>query len=193
VAALKFMKSLIDTGVTPKAALSWKEEESQVLFGNGQAIFHSGRNDLAFWLDDPKQSKVVGKWGFIPNVAQPDGKSAGFFEGWCFGINKFSKNQDAAAKVLGVMFDFPVQKAFNLSQGPFQANAAVYSDPDVIKNNPHTAELTAVAASAIPPIPSPKFNDISSILQEELSSALVGTKDPQAALDGACKQIDALK
>ncbi len=193
VAALKFMKSLFDDGITPKEALSWKEEESQVRFGSGQAIFHSGRQDLAFWLDDPKQSKVVGKWGFIPNPAQPDGKSAGFFEGWCFGINKFSKNQDAARKVLEVMFDFPVQKDFNLSQGPVQANKAVYTDPDVLKNNAHMAEIEAVAKTALPPIPSPKFNDISSILQGELHSALVGIKSAKAALDDACQQIDSIK
>lgn len=192
-AALSFMKSLIDTGITPKQALGWKEEESQVMFGNGQAIFHSGRNDLAFWLDDPKQSKVVGKWGFIPNVATPGGKAGGFFEGWGFGISKYSKHQDAAAKVLDVMFDLPVQKGFNLSQGPLQGNKNVYTDADVIKNNPHMTEINAVAQTALPPINSPKFNDIQSILQEDLSSALVGTKGAKLALDDACKQIDALK
>jgi multiple sugar transport system substrate-binding protein len=192
-AALSFMKSLIDTGVTPKQALGWKEEESQVQFGNGEAVFHSGRNDLAFWLDDPKQSKVVGKWAFIPNVAAPGDKAGGFFEGWGFGINKFSKHQDAAAKVLEVMFDLPVQKDFNLSQGPLQGNKNVYTDADVVKNNPHMTEINAVAQTALAPIASPKFNEIQSILQEDLSAALVGTKDVKAALDDACKQIDALK
>lgn len=194
LAALKFMKSLIDDGITPREALTWKEEESQVQFASGQAIFHTGRQDMMFWLDNPEQSKIVDQWGFIPMPAStPDRKGAGFFEGWGFSINKYSDNPEAAAKVLEVMFDFPVQKGFNLSQGPVQANMNVYSDPDVINNNPNMPLVQAVADTAIPPIPSPKFNEISVILQEELHSALSGTKAPQAALDDACTQIDELQ
>lgn len=192
VAALNFMKSLFDEGITPKEALTWKEEESQVRFTSGQAIFHTGRQDMMFWLNDPAQSKVVDKWGFVPMPALEPGKGAGFFEGWGFSINRFSDNPQAAAKVLEVMFDFPVQKAFNLSQGPVQAHMDVYKDPDVIKNNPHMPLIEKVASTAIPPIPSPKFADITSILSEELHAALTGLKQPEAALNAACAQIDAL-
>lgn len=192
VAALEFMKSLIDDGVTPKEALTWKEEESQVRFVSGQAVFHTGRQDMMFWLNDPDQSQVVDQWGFVPMPAMEPGKGAGFFEGWGFSINKFSDNPEAAAKVLEVMFDFPVQKAFNLSQGPVQAHMDVYSDPDVIENNPYIPLIQEVADTAIPPIPSPDFSEISVILSEELHSALTGIKTAQAALDDACAQIDAI-
>jgi multiple sugar transport system substrate-binding protein len=126
-------------------------------------------------------------------VATPEGRRTGFFEGWGFSINPYSDNPDEAAKVLEVMFGFPVQKAFNLSQGPVQAHVDVYSDPDVIANNPNMPLIEAVADTAVPPIPSPDFADISSILQEELHTALTGGKTPQAALDDACSQIDALE
>ncbi len=192
LAALTFMKSLFDSGITPKEALTWKEEESQIRFVSGEAIFHTGRQDMMFWLNDPAQSKIVDKWGFIPMPATEPGKGAGFFEGWGFSINKFSDNPEAAAKVLEVMFDFPVQKLFNLSQGPVQAHMDVYSDPDVIKNNPNMPLIQKVADTAIPPIPSPKFADIASILSEELHAVLTDLKPAQAALDDACAQIDAL-
>lgn len=120
------------------------------------------------------------------------GEGAGFFEGWGFAINEFSDNPEAAAKVLEVMFDFQVQKAFNLSQGPVQAHMDVYDDPDVIENNPNMPLIQKVADTAIPPIPSPDFAEISVILQEELHTALTGGKLPQAALDDACAQIDAI-
>jgi len=194
LAALEFMMSLFEDGTTPPEALTWKEEESQVQFASGQAIFHTGRQDMMFWLDDPEQSKIVGQWGFIPMPsASPDRTGAGFFEGWGFSINKYSDNPEAAAKVLEVMFDFPVQKGFNLSQGPVQAHMDVYSDPDVIANNPNIPLVQKVADTAIPPIPSPRFNEITVILQEELHSALTGTKAPQTALDDACAQIDELQ
>ena len=193
VAALEFMNSLIESGITPQEALTWKEEDSQIRFTSGEALFHTGRQDMMFWLNDPEQSKVVDKWGFIPMVATPDGRRTGFFEGWGFSINPYSDNPDAAAKVLEVMFGFPVQKAFNLSQGPVQAHVDVYSDPEVIANNPNMPLIEAVADTALPPIPSPDFADISSILQEELHTALTGGKSAQAALDDACSQIDALQ
>jgi ABC-type glycerol-3-phosphate transport system substrate-binding protein len=117
---------------------------------------------------------------------------AGFFEGWGFSINKYSDNPEAAGKVLEVMFDFPVQKAFNLSQGPVQAHMDVYSDPDVIANNPNMPLVEAVADTAIPPIPSPAFAEISVILSEEIHAALSGIKSAQAALDDACAQIDTI-
>ena len=192
VAALTFMKSLFDKGITPKEALTWKEEESQIRFVSGEAIFHTGRQDMMFWLNDPKQSKIVDKWGFVPMPATEPGKGAGFFEGWGFSINKYSDNPEAAAQVLEVMFDFPVQKAFNLSQGPVQAHMDVYADPDVIKNNPNMPLIQKVADTAIPPIPSPKFADITSILQEEIHATLTDLKPAQEALDDACEQIDAL-
>jgi multiple sugar transport system substrate-binding protein len=192
VAALTFMKGLLDTGVTPKAAVTWKEEESQVQFGSGTAIFHSGRQDMMFWLDDPKQSKVVGKWGFIAQPAAPGGHSAGFLEAWAFAINKYSAHPDAAAKVLSVMFDFNLQKAFDLSQGPLQANMDIYKDPDVIKNNPNMPIIQSVLGSAVT-LSTPKFSNITQILQEELSSALTGSKAPTAALNDSCQRIDAIK
>ena len=84
------------------------------------------------------------------------------------------------------------QKAFNLSQGPVQAHKDVYNDPDVIENNPNIPLVEKVADTAIPPIPSPNFSEISVILSEELHSALSGIKPAQAALDDACAQIDAI-
>jgi multiple sugar transport system substrate-binding protein len=191
VEALEFMISLIEEGVTPEEALTWKEEESQIRFVSGQAVFHTGRQDMMFWLDNPEQSEVVGQWGFVPMPGK-EGLGAGFFEGWGFSINKYSDNPEAAAKVLEVMFDFPVQKAFNLSQGPVQAHVDVYGDPEVIENNANIPLVEAVADTAIPPIPSPAFAEISVILSEEIHAALSGIKPAQNALDDACAQIDTI-
>jgi len=192
-AALKFMVGLIDQGISPKEVTTWKEEDSGVRFASGTAVFHTGRQDMMFWLDDPKKSQIGGKWGFIPNPAQPNGKSTGYYEGWAFSINKYSKQPEAAAKVLEVMFDFPMQKAFNLSQGPIQANMNVYKDPDVIKNNPNMPLIQAVADTATPPIPTPLYSEMANILAEELHGALTKIKTPDQALASACKRIDSIK
>jgi multiple sugar transport system substrate-binding protein len=192
VAALDFMKSVIDDGVTPRQALTWKEEDSQVPWLSGESIFHTGRNDMLFYIDNPEQSEIAGKWGYIPMVGEAAGQGVGLFEGWAFGISAYSDNVDAATKVLEVMFDFPVQKTFNLSQGPLQGNIAVYSDADVIANNPNMALIEQVAASAEAPIPSPDFAEIAVIIQEEVHSALTGTTATDAAMNNVCDRIDAI-
>jgi ABC-type glycerol-3-phosphate transport system substrate-binding protein len=148
---------------------------------------------MMFWLDDPDQSQIVGNWDFVPMPAQPEGEPTGYYEGWAFSINRYSDNPEAAAKVLEVMFDFEVQKAFNLSQGPIQAHMGVYSDPEVIENNPNLPKIEAVADTAEPPIPSPNYTEMADILADELHAALTGIKQPQAALDAACERIDAIQ
>jgi multiple sugar transport system substrate-binding protein len=193
IAALEFMVSLVKDEITPLDALSWKEEEAQVSFVGGKAIFHTGRQDLTFWLDDPERSEIVEKWGLIPMPAAPQGKHAGFFEGWGFGINKYSDNPEAAAKVLEVMFDFEVQKQFNLSQGPIQGHVDIYTDAEVIENNPNTPLINTIADTAVPAIPSPHYADISTVFQEEIHLALIGIKPAEQALNDACQQIDALR
>jgi multiple sugar transport system substrate-binding protein len=190
VAALTFMKSLIDEGISPEEITTWKEEDSQTRFVNGQSIFHSGRQDLMFWIDNPAQSKIVGKWGWIKNPAQPGGKSAGFYEGWAFSINKFTDVPDASLKVLEIMFSFEVQKLFNLSQGPLQAHMDVYTDPEVLANNPNMEIIEKVADSATPPLPSPDYVQVSDVLKSYIHSALTGQTDPKSALDAAAKDIN---
>jgi len=190
VAALEFMVNLIKEGISPLEITSWKEEDSMVRFVSGKVIFHSGRQDMLHWLDDPEKSEIVGKWDFVPNPAQPGGRCSGFYEGWGFGINKYSKHPEEALKVLEVMFDLPVQKQFCLSQGPVQAHMDLYADPDVQKYNPNIPLIEAVAATALNPLPSSYYSEIASILVEEIHSALIGIKTPKAALDDACTRID---
>jgi len=190
VAALEFMVNLIKKGISPPEITSWKEEDSMVRFVSGKAIFHTGRQDMLFWLDNPEKSKIVGKWGFIPNPAQPGGRHSGFYEGWAFGINKYSDNPEEALKVLEVMFDFPVQKLFCLSQGPVQAHVDLYADPDVQEYNPNIPLIEEVAKTALGPLPSPHYSEIADILMEEIHGALTGLKAPKAALDDACARID---
>lgn len=190
LAALEYMVKLIKDGISPAEVATWKEEDSMVRFVSGTSIFHTGRQDMLFWLDDPAKSKIVGKWGFIPNPAQPGGRPSGTYEGWAFAISKFSDSKDAALKVLEVMFDFPVQKELNLSQGPVQAHMDVYTDPDVIKNNPNMPLIEEIAKTALAPLSSPQYPEIADILAEEIHSAITGLKTPKAALDDACSRID---
>jgi multiple sugar transport system substrate-binding protein len=193
VKALEFMTMLFKKGYTPQEALSWKEEDANVRFVSGQTIFFTGRQDLLFWIDDPAKSKIVGKWGFIPNPAQPGGRHAGFPEFWGFAVSAYSDNPDEALKVLELWGSFPTMKNFNLAWGPIQGHSDVYTDPDVLKANPNLPLIEEIAKTAIPPLPSANYGEITDLLQAQIHSALSGQISPKQALDDACAAIDVIE
>jgi len=192
VAALEFMTMLFEEGYTPQQALSWKEAQSNVRFVSGETIFFTGRQDLLFWIDDPERSKVVDMWGFIPNPAQPGGRHSGTTEYWAFAISSASDNPEEALEVLELWGDFDTMKIFNLAWGPIQGHGDVYMDEEVLEHNPHLPLIDEIAKTALAPLPSANFGEVSDILQAEIHSTLSGLSSPQEALDNACAAIDAI-
>ena len=83
-------------------------------------------------------------------------------------------------------------KNFNLAWGPIQGHGDVYTDPDVLEANPYLPLIEEIAKSALAPMPSENFGEVSDILQAEIHSALSGLTTPQDALDNACAAIDAI-
>lgn len=193
VAALDFMVNLFKNGHTPQEALSWKEEDSNVRFVSGKTLFYTGRQDLLFWLDDPARSQIAGKWGFEINPAQAGGRHSGFTEFWGFGIPSTSDSIDEAIKVLDVWADTPFMVTMNLAWGPIQGNQEVYLDANVIKSNKYLPLVQEIAKSALAPLPSTNYGEVTDALQAEIHSALSGTKTAQQALDDACKAIDTIE
>jgi len=193
VKALEFMTMLFQKGYSPQESLSWKEEDANVRFVNGQTIFFSGRQDLLFWINDPAKSKVVDMWGFIPNPAQAGGRHSGFTEFWAFAISKFSDNPEQALKVLEKWSSFPTMKNFNLAWGPIQGNSDVYKDPDVLASNKYLPLIEEIAKTALAPMPSANYGEVADILQAEVHSALSGLATPTDALNSACEQIDVIE
>ena len=192
VAALDFMIGLFENGYTPQEALSWKEEDSSIRFISGQTLFVSARQDLLNYIDDPTKSQVAGKWGFIPNPAQPGGRPSGFTEFWAFAISASSDNIDEAVKVLNVWADTATMVPFNLAWGPIQGNAEVYQDATVLAGNKFLPLVQEIAKTALAPLPSPNYGEVVDVLQAELHSALSGSKTAQQALDDACAAIDVI-
>jgi len=190
--ALEFMTMLFEEGYSPEEALSWKEEDAHVRFVSGETIFLSGRQDLLFWIDDPESSKIVGQWAFIPNAAQPGGRRSGFTEYWAFSISSFTDSPDEALAVLEEWASLASMKNFNFAWGPIQGHEDVYTDPDVLAANPHLPLIEEVAATALAPMPTANYGEVSDILMTELHSALAGLIPPQQALENVCSAVDAI-
>jgi multiple sugar transport system substrate-binding protein len=193
VEALSFMKRLIDEGYSPQETTAWRREESQRRFVEGEAIFAWSGSDLVVWLDDPERSSVAGNWEFTTTPAQPDGEAVSISGGFAFGMNPHSDSPAAAERVLEVIASEAVQKGFALAWGPVQYYDGLYEQQDVLEANPNADKITAVLGSAISRPPSTSYTELSSILQEEIHTALTGGKTPREALEDAQTRIERLR
>ena len=119
VKAVEFMKSTISTGLSPKETTTFLDNvEAGNRFAAGNAVFFRGPSDYLTWMNDPKKSSIVNKWDFMQNPAQPGGRHAGSSGGFGMAIQPYTKNMDAAMKVLEVVASQDVQKGFAIAWGP---------------------------------------------------------------------------
>ncbi|MFP4484964.1 MAG: extracellular solute-binding protein [Spirochaetaceae bacterium] len=193
IQALQFMVGLIEGGYTPVSATAWNGEEAQRPFVAGDAIFNWGNSDMVIWLDDPERSQVVGKWGFTTSPAEPEGEKVGITGGFAFSVNPYTDTRDETLKVMEVISDLDVQKAFAVAWGPVQYYDGLYENEEVLEANPNADRITAVLDSAKSRPPSVRYSQLSSILQEEIHAALTGGKAPRRALEAANERVNALQ
>jgi multiple sugar transport system substrate-binding protein len=193
VEALSFMVNLIESGVSPREVPAWKAEEARTRFAEGKAVFLRHNHDIVVWLDDPERSAVAGKWAVMPNPAQPNGQVANATGGFAFAANPYSDNPTEAMQVLEVIASEPVQKGFAIAWGPVQYRKGVLDDPDVQAANPNANTIEPLLSGAVSRPPSTRYTELSSILQDEIHSAITGIKPAAQALNGACQRIDALE
>lgn len=192
VEALSFMVNLIESGVSPREVPAWKAEEARTRFAEGKAVFLRHNHDIVVWLDDPERSAIAGKWAVMPNPAQPGGQTAGVAGGFAFAVNPYTDTMAEAMQVMDVIASLPAQKGFAIAWGPVQYYNGLYDDPEVIAANPNADTIGPLLSSAVPRPPSVRYTELSSILQDEIHSAITGIKPADQALNDACQRIDAL-
>ena len=193
IAAVEFLTNSISNGLAAPETTAWTAQEAQNRFVEGNSIFLWHNHDLVTWLDDPERSAVAGKWAFMASPAQPNGRPVSLTGGFAFAINPYTDNLAEAWQVLEVIAGEEVQKAFAIAWGPVQYYRGLYQEPDVLAANPNADKISVVLDYALNRPPSPNYAELSSILQEELHSALTGIKPAQQAMDDACSRVEPVK
>lgn len=193
VAALQFMKRLIDSGLSPQETTAWTGEEARRRFVDGEGIFLWHNSDLVTWLDDPERSSIAGNWDFTTTPAQPDGRAVGVTGGFAFSMNPNTDTPEATRNVLSVIASEEVQRGFALAWGPVQYYEGLYDQPEILEANPNSDKITDVLENAVSRPPSFRYSELSSILQEEIHAALTDRKTPERALADATRRIEALE
>ena len=190
IEALQFMRDLTVTyGITPPFVTTVIEEPTRHIFGSGRAVFM--RNwPYAWTVFEREGSAVRGRVGVSTLPSFPDKKSASTLGGWQLGVNTYSRNPEAAERLVAFLTSPESQKSLALAIGYKPTRKSLYHDKDLIREQPFIAGLYDVFMKARPRPVSPYYMMITQVIQPELSAAISGIKTPEAALSAAQKQIE---
>jgi trehalose/maltose transport system substrate-binding protein len=148
-AALTLAKSWVDT-ISPKAVTTYQEEESRNVWQAGHAAFL--RNwPYVYALSNTETSAVKGHFAvtYLPRGDGPNASPAATLGGWQLMLSAYSKNKDAAAKLIKYMVSYDTQKEYAIKLSRLPTLAALYEDVDVLTAQPWFWRLLPVFENAV--------------------------------------------
>lgn len=180
IEAVRFVRDRIIGRVAPRGVLTYQEPESLDLFIQGKAVFH--RNWPYAWnvANNPKRSRIAGKVGLTVLPHFKGGRSFSTLGGWQVGISRYTRNREAAWRFVNFLTSERIQRLIAIKAGRAPTRKSLYSDPEVLKANPHFATMKEVFITAYPRPRSPLYPAISNILQRYFSKAL---SDPSSDIE----------
>jgi multiple sugar transport system substrate-binding protein len=191
-AGLEELVNGFKTGAIPKAAITYKEEESRRAFQDGKLLFL--RNwpyvyGLASKTDG--SSKVAGKFAVAP-LPGKTGPGVSSLGGHDYAISSFAKNKATAIDFINFMASEARQKANieKTSQAPTWQS--LYDDPTLNKQFPYLAPLKASILGAQPRPRVVKYGDVTAAIQEAAYNALNGKSTPDQALSDLQTKLQSL-
>ncbi len=176
IAAVKWLKSLLDSKVSPIAVTNFSEPEALQTFKNGDAAFM--RNWPYAWKELHKDdSKVIGKVGITTMVSTDDNQPVATLGSWGFSIISTSKNKNETAKLIKFLTsDYAQQKLFR-KYGYTPTRKSTFRSTELRKEIPIIQELQKALNLSKPRPMTPVYAQISDVLQRHLSSVLSDNKD----------------
>ena len=188
--ALRFLRGLIESGVSPPWTTGADEELSRRAFGDGHAIFL--RNwPYAMDLFEGKDSAVRGKVGFarLPGRARGE-RGVGSTGGAHLGVSHRSRHPDLAVALARNLTSEAAQRAIALGAALSPTRQSLYRDPEVMRHHPAMERLQALALAGRPRPVTPYYLLLSATVQPEFSAALVGVKPPERAIAEARTRLN---
>jgi multiple sugar transport system substrate-binding protein len=182
---LAFMQQGMNDGATPKANLTYMEEESRNAFQTGKVAL---LRNWPYVYALAKQAHV--KFGIEPLPVFGNGQPASVLGGYNLGISSYSKNPGGALSFINFATGPDAQKTFFIKSSLPAVLTQTYNDPAVQKAQPFAKELlTAVQAGKSRPV-SPVYPQISEAIYNNVYNALSSGTSPKSALSAAQSQID---
>lgn len=188
VQALTFMYDAIHTSkITPSAATAWQEPNVQSAWQAGQTPFALNWPYI-FQLSEAKGSNLAGKTGWIPFPSSSPQTALG---GDDLAINAHSSHKAAAWAFIQYLTSDSVQDARAISAGDPPSVKSAYNS-SLYASAPYYQQEKAVYNVVVSRPVASNYAQISTQLQDMISSVLSGQKTPSAALAATSPTVQAL-
>jgi multiple sugar transport system substrate-binding protein len=192
LAGLEELTNGFKTGAIPKAAITYKEEESRRAFQDGKLLFlRNWPYVYAKAAATDGTSKVAGKFG-VAALPGKDGPGVSSLGGHDYAIAASAKNKATAIDFINFMASEERQKANieKTSQAPTWTS--LYDDPGLNKQFPYLAPLKASIGSAQPRPKVVKYGDVTAAIQQAAYDALSAKTPPKQALSDLQTKLQSL-
>ncbi len=191
--ALRWLRGLVERGISPSWVPVAAEEDARRAFQEGRAVFM--RNWPYAWslLQEPG-SPVRGKVAVTALPTQDGAPGPGALGGWLLGVSAHVSpaRRAAAARLVRHLTSPEANLVLALAYGRNPARRASYDDPRLRERAPFIAGLLPFVERARARPVTPYYMLVADALQGELSAALSGLRTPAEALRRAQAQADAI-
>ncbi|MGW0290155.1 ABC transporter substrate-binding protein [Streptomyces tuirus] len=185
-----FLARGVRDGWIPREALTYKEEESKQAFQDGRLLFL--RNwPYAYVGASAPGSKIAGKVGAVP-LPGPDGPGTSVLGGSNLAVSAHARHPDSAARLIAYLTSERVQRQV-LTRGALPpVRADLYQDPALIRRFPYLPTLRTSVLAAEPRPKSPRYDQVSLVVQAVVHDAMAGQQTPAAAMRRLARELAAI-
>lgn len=183
--ALNYMVTSYNSGLTNPNSKEFLEEDVRKVFENGEAAFALNWTYMYNLANSGADSKVTGKVGVVPAPGVAGKSEVSAVNGSMgLGITAVSKHPDEAWKYIVHMTSQDTQNQYAKLSLPIWASS--YEDPAVTKDQEELIGAAKLGLAAMYPRPTtPKYQELSTALQQAIQEALLGQSTAEDALKTA--------
>ncbi len=192
--ALAFLRDAVaEGGASPTDVLTWQEEQARFVFQNGGAAFMRNWPYAAPLLEDPEESRVVGRFAVSPMPGAPAGEPSAALGGGQLALNAASDVPEAAWALVQFLTAPAQMRERAAGAGQYPPRPSLYADGSLEGVLPVApAAARAVIERAVPRPPTPVYAELSQALQIPLHRALSGQVSVEVALAQAAEGMAAV-
>jgi multiple sugar transport system substrate-binding protein len=192
LAALKFMKQLLDDGLVNPASLGFVEDDVNTTMAAGQAAMALNWTYGKAVMNDPKQSKVAGQVDVVGSPGQGSVATSGVNGGMAIAVTQGSKHPEEALKAALWLASQKSQEmdatlAFPMWKSSFDNATLTKADPKFWA----AAKVQFSGLVARPVVP--YYTKLSNELQVAIQQALSGKMSPEDALNAVAAKLPDLQ
>ncbi|WP_172840563.1 ABC transporter substrate-binding protein [Virgibacillus phasianinus] len=175
IKAIKKMKEVVNSDFVPDNITNFKEVDTETAYIEGNSVFARNWPYMQASAADEERSKIVGN-SKITTMPAGDEGSASSLGGWMAMINRYSEHPEAAWEFVKFLTGPEGQKITAIHGGRAPTLKALYDDPEVKEASALFAnpDFKKVLENAVSRPVTPIYQELSDIMQIELSRALAG-------------------